>query len=187
MLKKIKFIVLIIAAMGVMGVSAACIRALADDSRSSPKPGLKPIDETGRMQISSRDRCPVCAMWVAKYKKFAAGIQLTDGTTYYFCGCGCMIRCWLHPEIYLSVAKEALKRPVVQDYFTGEQTDGRSAYWVAGSDVIGPMGPAVVPIADARHIEVFKRRHGAKAIFRLSELTDGKWQQWTGHQPIPEN
>ena len=154
---------------------------LADDSKAGPQPGLKPLDESGTMQISNQDRCPVCAMQVNKHKKFACAVQLMNGNTFYFCGSGCMIRSWMHPDIFLGAAKEELRRSVVQDYFTGEQVPGRSVHWVAGSDVIGPMGPALVPLKNEQDLAVFKKRHGAKAVFRLSEMTDEKWQQLTGN------
>lgn len=152
---------------------------------SGAKPGLKPLDEHGRMQISAQDRCPVCAMKVSAHKKFSSAIQLTNGETFYFCGTGCMIRSWLHPDIFLKADKSELKKSLVQDYFTGQQVDGLAVYWVAGSDVVGPMGPALVPILDKGHLEIFKKRHGGKAIFRLGEMTDEKWQQLTGKKAAP--
>ncbi|MEJ2164344.1 MAG: nitrous oxide reductase accessory protein NosL [Desulfobacterales bacterium] len=152
---------------------------------SGAKSGLKPLDEHGRMQISAQDRCPVCAMKVNAHKKFSSAIQLTNGETFYFCGTGCMIRSWLHPEIFLNADKSQLKKSVVQDYFTGQQADGLAVYWVAGSDVIGPMGPALVPILDEGQLEIFKKRHGGKAVFRLGEMTDEKWQQLTGKKAAP--
>ncbi len=97
-----------------------------------------------------------------------------------------MIRSWMHPDIFLGTTKTELKRSVVQDYFTGEQVSGGSVFWVAGSDVIGPMGPALVPLKKEEDLEVFKKRHGAKAVFRLSEMTDEKWQQLTGKKAIPK-
>lgn len=179
---KRKFIRCIYLLVAIFGVSILAYSALADDSKAKPQPGLKPLDESGAMQLSSQDRCPVCAMQVSKYKKFACAIQFIDGRTYYFCGTGCMIRSWMHPEIFLGAAKKEIKRTVVQDYFTGEQVPGKSVYWVAGSDVIGPMGPALVPLENEQHLTVFKKRHGAKAVFRLSEMTDEKWRQLTGKQ-----
>jgi nitrous oxide reductase accessory protein NosL len=175
------FISLITVAVCLCGFSIFPATVLADDSMSGPKPGLLPLDERGTMQISDRDRCPVCAMWVVRYREFAAAIQLKDGKTFYFCSNGCMLRSWMQPEIFLGVAKAELKRSVVQDYFTGEQVSGRSVHWISGSDVIGPMGPALVPLKDEQYVEVFKKRHGAKEIFRLSEMTDEKWQQLTGN------
>ena len=162
------------------------VSVLADDSKVGPHPGLKPLDERGAMHISSQDRCPVCAMQVSKYQKFACAIELTNGRTFYFCGSGCMIRSWMHPDIFLGATKTELKRSVVQDYFTGEQVSGGSVFWVAGSDVIGPMGPALVPLKNKEGLEVFKKRHGATAVFHLSEMTDEKWQQITGKKSIPK-
>jgi nitrous oxide reductase accessory protein NosL len=180
-LKK-EFIRGIFLVVAIFGFSILAYSALADDQKARPQPGLKPLDESGAMQISSQDRCPVCAMQVSKYKKFACAIQFIDDRTYYFCGTGCMIRSWMHPEIFLGAAKEEINRTVVQDYFTGEQVAGESVYWVAGSDVIGPMGPALVPLENEQHLTVFKKRHGAKTVFRLSEMTDEKWRQLTGKQ-----
>jgi nitrous oxide reductase accessory protein NosL len=177
---KREFIKRVILLVGIFGFSIFHFSVLADDSKAGPQPGLKPLNESGAMQISSQDRCPVCAMQVSKHKKFACAVQLINDKTFYFCGTGCMIRSWMHPEIFLGVTKQNLKRSVVQDYFTGEQVPGRSVYWVAGSDVIGPMGPALVPLKNEQHLDAFKKRHGAKAVFRLSEMTDEKWQQLTG-------
>ena len=132
------------------------------------------------MQISDGDRCPVCAMKVRAHAKFASAILLADGRTFYFCGTGCMIRSWMHPEIFLKVSKKDLKLSVVQDYFTGEQVDGLTVVWVAGSDVVGPMGPALVPIKNTGQVGVFKKRHGGKTTFRLADMNDEKWQAMTG-------
>ena len=180
------FIKRVILLVGIFGFLFLHFSVLADDSKAGPQPGVKPLDEGGAMQIRNQDRCPVCAMQVSEYKKFACAVQLTNGSTFYFCGTGCMIRSWMHPEIFLGAAKEELKRTVVQDYFTGEQVPGESVYWVAGSDVIGPMGPALVPLKNEQHLNVFKKRHGSKTVFRLSEMTDEKWQQLTSKKAAPK-
>jgi copper chaperone NosL len=158
------------------------VSALAAGPGSGPEPGRKPLDENNRMQISAQDRCPVCGMKVAEHAKFSSAIQLTDETTFYFCGTGCMMRSWLHPEIFLATQKEQLKTPVVRDYFTGEEVDGRDVFWVAGSDVIGPMGPALVPVKGEKALEAFKRRHGGKTVFRMDEMNDDKWYAITGRK-----
>ena len=179
------FITRAILLAGLLGVSILPGTVLADDRNASPRPGLKPLDESGAMNISAQDRCPVCAMQVSKHPKFACAVELVNGKTFYFCGSGCMIRSWMHPEIFLGATKAELKRSVVQDYFTGKQVSAGSVYWVAGSDVIGPMGPALVPLKDEQGLDAFKKRHGAKAVFRLSEMTDEKWQQLTGKKAVP--
>ena len=139
-------------------------------------PARVPLDADGTMHISPQDRCPVCAMRPARYPKSACAIQLTDGRTFYFCETGCMLRSWLHPDIHLGAAAGTLKRIVVREYFTGGYLDGHAAVWVAGSDVIGPMGPMIVPLYGEDHLAVFKRRHGGKTVFRLGDLNEALWR-----------
>lgn len=156
--------------------------AQTDGPVRGPVPGRETLDSNGRMRIGEKDRCPVCGMKVAEYIKFSSAIQMSDLTTHYFCSCGCMLRAWLHPDIFLAASRQELKTPVIREYFTGDQLDGRSVFWVAGSDVIGPMGPALVPVNGKKEVEVFKRRHGSSAVFVLEELDPDKWMAITGRK-----
>jgi copper chaperone NosL len=168
-----------------IGVLISPLSDLWAEPGRCPNSGAKPLDENGRMQISPQDRCPVCAMRVDAHPKFSSAIQLADGTTFYFCGTGCMIRSWLHPEVYLQRPKAELRRSVVQEYFGGRHMDGLSVVWVAGSDVVGPMGRALVPLKDDADLTVFRKRHGGTAVFRLGDLDDQKWQEITGKKALP--
>lgn len=145
-----------------------------------PRSGLKPLDENKQMQVSTRDRCPVCGMNVIRYPKFSCAIQLTDKVTYYFCSTGCMIRSWMHPDIYLGMAREMLERAIVKEYFSGRQIEARDIIFVYGSDVIGPMGPAFVPVLDENYLKVFKKRHGGTHQILLKDLNDAGWYEMTG-------
>ena len=173
----------------VIGIAAGLNICLAGDEVSKasggPVPGLKALDAEGRMHISQQDRCPVCAMMPAKHAKFASAIQLKSGETYYFCGTGCMIRTWMHPEVFLNVPADKLERCVVPAYFSGEQIDGLSAFWVAGSDVVGPMGPALVPLKSADGVDAFRERHGGSVVFKMGELDDQRWEEITGKKAVP--
>ncbi|WP_300456870.1 nitrous oxide reductase accessory protein NosL [Desulfobacula sp.] len=151
---------------------------------SRPQSGILPLDEHKQMQVSPGDRCPVCGMTVIRYPKFNCAIQLKNTVTYYFCSTGCMIRSWMHPEIYLGTAADRLHLPVVKEYFSGRQVDARDIIFVYGSDVIGPMGPALVPVNDENYLTVFKKRHGGKTQFLLKNLTDVKWYEMTGRKMV---
>ena len=148
-----------------------------------PVPGREALSPEGAMHIGAEDRCPVCAMLPLRYPRFAAAIELQDARTYYFCSPGCMLNAWQHPDIFLGVATAQLKRPIVLEYLSGQPLDARLVFWVSGSDVVGPMGPALVPLKDTTHLEAFRRRHGAKHVFRLDELNDANWETLTGKQP----
>ncbi len=149
-----------------------------------PAPGREALGPDGALHISDGDRCPVCAMLPIRYPRFAAAIELQDGRTYYFCSPGCMLKTWLQPDIFLGTKGTSLKRPIVLEYLDGKPLDAREVIWVSGSDVIGPMGPALVPLKDEAHLEVFRQRHGAKRIFRLEELNHDTWETFTGKKAI---
>jgi nitrous oxide reductase accessory protein NosL len=156
--------------------------SLAAGAGKGPIPGLTPLNKNGQMQIGERDRCPVCGMKVAEYQKFSTAIQLSDRSTFYFCSSGCMLRAWLHPDIFLASSKGKLKSTVVREYFTGAQMDGDDVSWVAGSDVVGPMGPAFVPVKGKKALDIFRKRHGGKIVFMLKELSPEKWLSITGRK-----
>lgn len=142
-----------------------------------PVPALKPLSADGQMTFSESDRCPVCAMFPARRPQTAAAITLKSGETFYFCGNGCLLRTWLRPVAYLGKAQAEIDRLVVRDYFSGQPIDGRSATWVAGSDVVGPMGPAIIALGDPGQVATFKSRHGGKTVFTLDQVNDDLWKQ----------
>lgn len=154
---------------------APAAAAATPGSVKGPVAASHPVAVNGQWQISERDRCPVCGMYPAKRPKNAAGMVLDDGRTFYFCGNGCLLRTWRNSPIYLGVGREHIQHMMVRNYFTGEVIDARSAFWVAGSDVVGPMGPALVTLKSAREAAQFKLRHGAKIIFRLDQMDDALW------------
>ena len=131
------------------------------------------------MQPSPADRCPVCGMAVLG-RKFGAGIERRDAQSYYFCSGACMLEAWRQPEIFLGCKHEALRRAVTREYFSGLCIDAARAYWVAGSDVLSAMGPAIVALKDEADLAVFQRRHAGSLVFRLRELDAAMWQQIMG-------
>ncbi len=144
---------------------------------SRPVPALLPLAADGTMQISDPDRCPLCGMFPAKRRKTAAAMALADQRTFYFCGNGCLLRAWHDPVTHLNVPPGRIQRMVTRNFFTGEPLEAQKAWWVAGSDVVGPMGPAIVALASQADVEQFKARHGGKIVFQLSQMDDALWQK----------
>ncbi|MDJ0764077.1 MAG: nitrous oxide reductase accessory protein NosL [Myxococcota bacterium] len=153
------------------------------DQSRTPIPAAKGLASDGQLRIGEDDQCPVCAMKPKHHSKFACAIELTDGRTFYFCGTGCMLRSYLHPKVYLGAGKDSIARVRVKDYFDGRQMDGRKAVWIAGSDVVGPMGLAFVPLRNDADARIFQQRHGGKHRFIMGSLDDAKWRDMTGKSP----
>jgi nitrous oxide reductase accessory protein NosL len=146
-------------------------------AEGGPAPALKPLSADGQMTISASDRCPVCAMFPARRPQAAAAMTLKSGETFYFCGNGCLLRTWLRPTVYLGRRQMEIDRLIVRDYFSGQPIDGRTATWVAGSDVVGPMGPAIIALGDASQLATFKNRHGGKTVFTFDQVDDALWKK----------
>jgi len=163
-------------------LTLTCVPCMADTDATEKSPAKgpvaadAPIGADGHMQIGAGDRCPVCGMFPAKRPKTAAALMLNDGRTFYFCANGCLLRSWHNAPTYLGVPSESVTRMVVKNYMNGTSIEARKAWWVAGSDVVGPMGPALVTLATRAEVAQFKTRHGAKHVFQLSEMDDTLWR-----------
>lgn len=143
--------------------------------KSLVKPAAKGMTAEGELQLSPEDRCPVCGMTVHD-RKFASGIEFVDGETHHFCGTRCMLKAYLFTEDVLARPRSEIQRAVTRDYFSGAFIDAEEAYWIDGSDVVGAMGPMLVPLASEEDVKTFTERHGGEAPFRLSELDETSWK-----------
>lgn len=161
-----------IAALLALSMAMAAVAA----GQSGPAAAAHPVTADGQMHLSPSDRCPVCAMFPARRPETAAALTLRSGETFTFCSNGCLLRTWLRPGVYLGKQAGAIDRVVVRDFFSGQFIDGRSATWVAGSDVMGPMGPAIITLDNADHLAAFQKRHGGRWVFTFNEVDDALWQ-----------
>jgi nitrous oxide reductase accessory protein NosL len=125
-----------------------------------------------------RDKCPVCGMFVAKYPDWIASIQFRDGSRRYFDGVKDLMIFYHGPEKYgFRGGAAAMKTIGVKDYYRLEMIDGRSAWYVIGSDVLGPMGKELIPFARQEDAAEFLRDHRASRILRFKELTPAVLRQ----------
>lgn len=149
---------------------------MAEDVKGPPAAVHAP-DPDGSLRLDPGDHCPICGMFPARLPEYAAALQLNDNRTFYFCSNRCLVGAWRNSETYLGVPADAIKRVIVLDYFDGTPVDGRSAWWIAGSDVIGPMGPALVTLKADDQVAVFKERHGGSLVFRLDQVDAALWSK----------
>lgn len=127
-----------------------------------PKPGPK-------------DLCPVCGMLVAKYPSWTATIVYRDGHAHFFDGAKDMFKFWFDPPKYAAGhSREQVARLVVTDYYNLQPVDAKTALYVIGSDVLGPMGHELVPLATQADAEEFLKEHkgkGGTRILRFDQVT----------------
>jgi nitrous oxide reductase accessory protein NosL len=117
-------------------------------------------------------KCPVCGMFVAKYPGWVASITFRDSTSVYFDGPKDLFRFYLNPGKYIPARKQADFAGIyVKDYYSLAVIDGRRAFYVIGSNVMGPMGKELVPFARKDDAEGFMHDHQGGKILSFSEIT----------------
>ena len=128
-------------------------------AQSPPKPG-------------PRDLCPVCGMMVSKYPNWVATITYKDGHAHHFDGAKDLFKFWHAPAKYAAGHKrEDMAAIWVTDFYNLKPMDARKAFYVIGSDVLGPMGHEFVPLASREDAEDYLKDHKGKKILRFDEIS----------------
>lgn len=127
------------------------------------------VQAAPKTEVTKKDRCPVCGMFVHKYPTWLAQMQLEDGSTFFFDGVKDMLACYFEPEKY--GVKGSIKHIYVTDYYSQGWIDGTEAFYVTGSDVLGPMGHEFIPLKSMAAAKTFLADHKGKMIKSFDELT----------------
>jgi copper chaperone NosL len=142
-------------ALALLWVSAAA----AYPAEGIPKPGAK-------------DKCPVCGMFVAKYPDWISALRFADGRIFYFDGVKDLMKFTFALDRYApGRARSDITAIQVTDYYAIEPVDGKSAFYVTGSDVFGPMGKELIPFASRAQAEEFLKDHKGKNLYLFDEIT----------------
>ncbi len=133
---------------------------------------------------AAKDLCPVCGMLVSKYPNWVATIVYKDGHTHHFDGAKDMFKFWFDPAKYAAGHKrEDMVAIRVTDFYNLQPVDARKALYVVGSDVLGPMGHELVPLASREDAADFLKEHKGRRILGFEQvakdlppgLDDGKF------------
>jgi copper chaperone NosL len=121
--------------------------------------------------IKKTDRCPVCGMFVYKYPKWVARIVMKDGEYYFYDGAKDMFKHIFDTAKYTpGKSAQDMASIVVTDYYETELIDAKSAYYVIGSDVLGPMGHELLPFKDEGSAKEFLEDHKGNKIIRFQDV-----------------
>jgi len=124
------------------------------------------------VQPSSKDKCAVCGMFVAKYKDWTAEIAYRDGTYVFFDGPKDLFRYITGMRTYApGRGREDIAALYVTDYYAVSPFDGYKALFVTGSDVNGPMGPEFIAFQNEADAREFMKDHQGKRILRFRDIT----------------
>lgn len=132
--------------------------AAAQESVVVPKPGAK-------------DLCPVCGMLVSKYPNWVAVVKYRDGHAHFFDGAKDMFK-YLHDYAKYAPGhrREDIAGMYVTEFYSLGKMDAHKAFYVIGSDVLGPMGHEFVPLATRADAEEFVKDHKGKQIVTFDQI-----------------
>jgi copper chaperone NosL len=115
--------------------------------------------------------CPVCGMFVAKYPEWVAAVVFKDGHTHYFDGAKDLFKFMRDIAAYAPGHGPAdIAIVAVTDYYGVKTLDARGAFFVVGSDVLGPMGHELVPLASKQDADEFMADHKGKRILTFDQV-----------------
>jgi len=119
------------------------------------------------------DRCAVCGMFVQKYHNWIATIVFEDGSQVFFDGPKDLFRYILDLEKYKAQGRK-ISEVFVTDYYRVRFINAKTAHFVLGSDVMGPMGGELIPLEKREEAETFALDHGGQEILGFDDITRAK-------------
>jgi copper chaperone NosL len=118
------------------------------------------------------DKCPVCGMFVYKYPDWTTSITMADGKVFWFDGPKDLFKFVRSVGTYAPGKTETdISEVSVKEYYGLKPIDGRKAFYVIGSDVLGPMGRELIPFLSEKDAREFMSDHKGKQILRFEDVT----------------
>ncbi|WP_321366116.1 nitrous oxide reductase accessory protein NosL [uncultured Desulfuromusa sp.] len=119
-----------------------------------------------------KDRCPVCGMFVAPYPDWIATIVLKDDRQIFFDGCKDLFRYYFAlPEGEEKGTRGEIAEIYVTEYYTTRLIPADEVFFILGSDVYGPMGKELIPVAGKTTAETFMRDHSGSLVLTFEQVT----------------
>jgi nitrous oxide reductase accessory protein NosL len=142
------------------------LAGLASTLSAGSKPPTKP------MGLIPKGNCAVCGMYVANFPDWAAVVSFSDGDHAWFDGPKDLFHYLLDLNRYATKRKVAdIATIQVKDYYGLKHIDARKAFYVTGSDVLGPMGKELVPFATEAGARDFLKDHRGQRVLTFPEIT----------------
>ena len=126
------------------------------------------------VQPGKKDKCPVCGMFVYKYPDWVGEIIFQDGSKSFFDGAKDLFKYYFNLKKYNpQKTRDDIAAIYVTEYYDMKLIDAKSAIYVIGSDVYGPMGKELIPFVSKADAEEFKKDHKGTRILKFEDINPG--------------
>lgn len=157
--------------LGVAGgwLATAGAAAVGAGALTPTAAGAQPVDLP---KPGPRDTCPVCGMFVAPYPYWVATVLWRDGKAVHFDGAKDFFKYLMALGTYApGRTHEQIQAMGVTDYYATRRIQAQTAWYVIGSDTLGPMGHELVPLASMEDAREFSADHKGQRTLKFSEVT----------------
>lgn len=114
-------------------------------------------------ESEAQDRCDLCGMRVGADSGWRAGGESAEGAPLAFDTPKCLFR--RHHE------RGEVRDAWVIEYYSQQRRPARELFFVIGSDLEGPMGRDLVPVAGREAAERLMRDHHGQRVLAFDEVT----------------
>jgi nitrous oxide reductase accessory protein NosL len=111
----------------------------------------------------AEQQCKHCGMRIDPESPWRTELLAADGSATSFDTPRCALTSWRSGKSQAIAVR-------VQEYYERKWRGGEEVRFVLGGDVVGPMGPDLVPV-DPSRVTKFIQDHGADRALRLEEVT----------------
>lgn len=125
-------------------------------------------------QSTDNQRCAQCGMPTEEFQAWRGKI-ITATAAKHFCSPRCL---FINSQAHSLASTDSV---FVTDYYGQTLIDGRTAYYVIGSDVIGPMGHDLIPLASQQAADDFMKEHKGQQVVTFREVSAETIQQLGKH------
>lgn len=117
----------------------------------------------GESTAEAQQRCDLCGMRVDPSSGWRAGARDASGQALAFDAPKCLFR--RHFE------RGAVSEPWVIEYYSQARRPARDLFFVIGTDLHGPMGRDLVPVAGREAADRLSREHHGERVLSFDEVT----------------
>ena len=123
--------------------------------------GIALAEDQGPPPITPQATCAACGMYPHQYPQWQTQVLFNDGFAASFDGGKCMFRFLLNMNKFAPQrSPEQVTAVWVKDFGSGNWIDGKKAWYVIDSKVMGPMGKELIPFSSEAAANEFQKNNG---------------------------
>ena len=166
-MKGVLFVVLVI----LLSMVTACATSGEKTAKKSPAVETAQATMPEPMVIPENTTCGKCGMYPARYPQWQSQIIFTDGMMTPFDGCKCMFNFMNGMENFDEAhSRNDVAVAWVKDFNSGKWINAEGAYYVVGSQKMGPMGKELIPFTDHMEATQFQKEQGG-TMMKYADIT----------------